>query len=162
MEKSIFTSILYINNLDGVVLGNRKHQILIVVIVCFVSVAQVWGVAGPADIDAIGEQPVSGPVAVDSPDVAHLMSKMGGHFTENLGQVDNGNVRFYASGDPLSVGLTNDGVVFTLRESASDVDVDFLASNGPVGGTTVFSLSIEGCNRVDPVGISPLLSLIHI
>ncbi|UCC93216.1 MAG: hypothetical protein JSW25_00625, partial [Thermoplasmata archaeon] len=43
-----------------------------------------------------------------------MLSDLDGNFIENKGQVGNKDVHFYAQGDPLSIGLTNFGVLFTL------------------------------------------------
>ncbi len=43
-----------------------------------------------------------------------------GFLTENLGPVDNPEVRFYAQGDSLSVGLPRDGLIITLLLLASN------------------------------------------
>ena len=108
-------------------------------------------VQGPGDMQ---EVPPAVPAASDASDVTGAMSQLAQSFVENLGQLDNPDVRFYTQGGPLSVGLMRGGVMFTIRE-------------GPVGaerGTDLlerpsrslsFSMLFEGCDAVEPVGVAP-------
>ncbi|MCK5253827.1 MAG: hypothetical protein KAQ96_12795, partial [Thermoplasmata archaeon] len=80
-----------------------------------------------------------------------LLTGMGLRFIENKGQLDNPDVLFYASGDPLSAGLTKDGVTFTFMEEVVR-EVEPL-DRDVVRGMLSFDMRLEGCNDVSPVGI---------
>ncbi len=102
----------------------------------------------------LGEDPVdlgtvSPPLSMDGGSSKALegFRNLDGHFIENKGQLDNADVRYYALGDPLSVGLTPTGLILTLCGS-------------PDGGTTtasaihpemvVFKLNFLGTAPVEP------------
>jgi len=70
----------------------------------------------------------------------------GSCFTENLGQVTNRAVRFYASGDPLSIGLTPDGAIYTLVGD----------TGSQAGAMRSFVLRFVGATRVEPEGLGIL------
>ena len=53
----------------------------------------------------------------DASSIRNFLLSMEGHFVENVGQVREPGVRYYAEGDPLSVGLLDDGVLFSLYSS---------------------------------------------
>jgi len=81
---------------------------------------------------------------------------MGCSFVENLGQVDDPEVRFYAQGDPLSAAFTPHGVLFAL------VGQDDLQPSGPTScpdsrrDCVRFELGLGQCREVEPVGSKPL------
>jgi hypothetical protein len=75
------------------------------------------------------------------------------HFVENRGQVANDDVRFYAQGNPLSVGLAKYGVVFTYKPGQTGANRE----TGPEAArSTSFTLLFEGCDQVDPGGNTPM------
>ncbi len=105
----------------------------------------------PAPGDVTGAVGHRESLAIDA-----LLSSISRTFVENLGQVDNPDVRFYASGDPLSVGLTTRGVVFTLFETPC-AGLDPLCPDRPSPRRSVtFSMVFDGCAVVEPTGQMPL------
>jgi fibronectin type 3 domain-containing protein len=71
------------------------------------------------------------------------LSDLDGQFTENLGQLDDPEIRFYCMGEPLSVAFGVSSVAYDYR---------------PVGSPTgaMFSIDFEGSNAVEPVGVNPI------
>jgi hypothetical protein len=63
-------------------------------------------------------------------DIDDWLSGLPGHFVENRGQISNPDVRFYAHGNPLSVGLTVNSVLFTLYEAAEPISAGSVPSKG--------------------------------
>ncbi len=95
-------------------------------------------------------------------DLDDLFRNIDGRFIENKGQVDNPEVRFYARGHPLSIGLTDDSVHFSLT-SGEAPDHPVMA---PMGDqldvkSTHFSFQFLECNDVTPSGVGPLDSPTH-
>jgi fibronectin type 3 domain-containing protein len=84
------------------------------------------------------------------PDLSGLLSGLEGGFTENLGQVADPEVRFYASGGPLSVALKPDGLVFKLRGPVTPSQAAFPEDKVCAGFS--FSMEFVGCNPVSPRG----------
>jgi len=90
-----------------------------------------------------------------NPDVSVSMIGLGGQFTENVGQIQMEDVRYYANGRPLSVGLTPNGVVLDLRTSVeTDIDLASIASEDQIR-SAVITINFEGCNEVEPRGVGP-------
>ncbi len=69
--------------------------------------------------------------------------RMEGSFLENLGQLDDDRILFYALGEPLTVGLARDRVVFTLVDVGPDTSKS---------GAIRFEMILKGCNDVIPQG----------
>jgi fibronectin type 3 domain-containing protein len=91
----------------------------------------------------------------ESPEIpSELLTTFGWSFTENRGQVENADVLFYATNDPVSVGLMRDGVIFTYREETSD-DEGPIVDDGDRRMVS-FEMRLEGCNPVEPFGIGPM------
>ncbi len=89
-----------------------------------------------------------------SGDAVATLTSTSGSFLENRGQLDNGDVLFYVSDQPLSVGLRNDGATYTL---VTEDEARAGPSGTPPGQRmTVFSMHLDGCNEVEPRGMHPL------
>ena len=80
-----------------------------------------------------------------TPPVLSFDLDMDGCFVENLGQVNNGSIRLYAAGDPLSIGLMDDGLVFCHSAAAREGT-----------STSVFTMRFEACKEVKPRGVGVL------
>ena len=93
------------------------------------------------------------PFAIDVPEapcITSALSSIAPSFVENRGQVANADVRFYAQGSPLSVGLTSRGIVYMLAGAAPAGPAD---EEGPLEPTMAsFMMAFEGCNAVEPWG----------
>jgi len=92
-------------------------------------------------------QPVT-PLMVASPPVEKLgeaLDLLGYGFVENLGQVENARIRYYAEGKPLSIGVVDDGLVFVQDEAMGDGTERSATSK----------LTFEGGHTVEPVGRNP-------
>ena len=87
-----------------------------------------------------------GPIAMDG------TTGIDGFFYENRGQVPNRDVLFYASGDPLSVGLERDRVVFTLSHGPPLRAGVMGPMPGDEGLLASYSMQFEGCEPVVPTG----------
>jgi hypothetical protein len=96
-----------------------------------------------SSIDDVPPPQLQGP----SGEISQVLQGVDRHFVENRGQVLDPDVRFYAGGDPLSVGLAPYGVLFTYTGKGAE---------SVTTGATSFSLLFEGCDPVDPRGTSPL------
>jgi fibronectin type 3 domain-containing protein len=90
------------------------------------------------------------------PDIPTLGSDLEGYFTENLGQISDPGIRFYAPGDPLSVGLTVDGIVFALFDTTLHEGAGGIPAGPGDRSAVVFSMTFEGCSPCEPVGTRPL------
>jgi len=67
-------------------------------------------------------------------------------FVENLGQLPDDRIRYYAEGDPLSVAITDGGVIYSMRApgmTARDGTVDLVS----------FSLRFHGSRPSEPYGV---------
>ena len=110
--------------------------------------------ATPAEVTMPSSDTVSPPL----PDITRALGSITPSFLENLGQVANPDVRFYAQGAPLSVGLTRTGVVYTLVERTEDVRTGPVPTMGPPSIETPaiksisFTMTFDGCNAVLPQG----------
>ena len=87
-------------------------------------------------------------------DMEALLGSVGPSFTENRGQLANADVRFYAQGDTLSVGLTRHGAVFTVNEPIGPDATRPTAR--PAVRTASFTLSFEGSGGPGPRGVTEL------
>ena len=136
-----------------------KMRLMALLIVLLLAAAPFLPPDGPAEVPSPQQvtQPQENTIAPkEAEDFGGLLRNLPGNFIENQGQVDNIDIRFYAQGDPLSVGLTPWGVVFALREDTPDGDVCPGPSSLPGWLTTSFSMRFEGCNEVEPSGALPL------
>ncbi len=84
------------------------------------------------------------------PDLTSLLSGLEGGFIENLGQVADRDVRFYASGGPLSVAIRPDGLMFILRQPVASGPTTPIKEQ--VCEEASFSLRFVDCNGVSPRG----------
>ncbi len=87
-------------------------------------------------------------------DLDELLGGITPSFTQNTGQVANPDVRYYAQGDPMSVGLTPWGAIFTLNEGESGLRASL--ESVPTVRTASFSVTFEGCGGSEPRGVSEL------
>jgi len=106
----------------------------------------------PDETDASVVEGVAPTTAI--PDLAGLLSSLGGSFTENLGQLANPDVRFYAMGDPLSVGLMPTGMAFMLQKSMTIPKG--VRGQSQTSEVVAFSMELVGCNAVNPRGTGVL------
>jgi hypothetical protein len=86
---------------------------------------------------------------------AKLLAGIKGSFKENLGQVRNPDVRYYAKGDPLTIGFTSDGIVFVLRGNGTQGPYTSTHQSGDAM-TIVFRLEFEDSYEVEPRGVEVL------
>jgi fibronectin type 3 domain-containing protein len=93
--------------------------------------------------------------STQAPSIVQQFSCREGFFIENRGQMANPEVLFYAEGDPLSVGLTKESVLFIMRESLNEEDADPVVSSQTAFRETAFIMRIEGNNGVEPKGMNP-------
>jgi len=98
------------------------------------------------------EPPVSGqtvpPSTVEPPcqdGLGEVLDLLGYGFVENLGQVENSRVRYYVEGNPLSIGVTADGLVLVQNQAIGD----------GTALTATSRLTFEGAREVEPVGQEP-------
>jgi fibronectin type 3 domain-containing protein len=79
-----------------------------------------------------------------------------GGFLENLGQVDDPDVRLYALGDGMSAGFTSRGVIYTFYRGPRGVGQDGVgaAMAGPSSCSMLLDLGRPA--GVEPVGVGPL------
>lgn len=93
-------------------------------------------------------------------------------FTENLGQVHDGTVRFYAMSTSGAVAMLPDGVTFTLTEPPKDTAQGTEPTYSPsprtspsstltraLPTTTFLRLTFGGSNPSAPVGVDPMPGL---
>lgn len=120
-------------------MGCRAYVVLVVVCTCLGAMDSLmgWTVAPAGDPDA--GRPTQQALALPPSAPWGALMALEGPFVENLGQVDDPQVRFCAHGDPLSVALTPDGAAFALRQAGG-------------GRTAVFRLYVAGGRPVEPVG----------
>jgi fibronectin type 3 domain-containing protein len=136
-----------------------KRRLIALLIVLLLAAAPFFPVDSPTERPSpqqVAEPHRSTGTPAQSEDIGGLLRGLPGYFIENQGQVDNPEVRFYAQGDPLSVGITPWGVVFTLREDAPVCTIGLGPSSPSGWRTTSFSMRFEGCNDVEPSGTLPL------
>ncbi|MCK5252013.1 MAG: hypothetical protein KAQ96_03655, partial [Thermoplasmata archaeon] len=105
-------------------------------------------------LDIVDTQNTPGYINGDPPEIIDGLNSISGHFLENLGQLSNNEIKYYAQGDPLTVGLTCNGIVFTLRSS----DRSSMPSkpDPETSRYTSFTLMFEGCEPVKPFGVGTL------
>ncbi len=136
-----------------------KRGLIAVLVVLSLAAAPFFAVDGPTERPSPFQatQPDENmDIFTEAEDLGGLLRGLPGHFIENHGQVTNADVRFYAQGNPLSVGLTPWGVVFSLWEDAPDTDIGPDPSGRTMRATASFSMRFEGCNAVEPSGCRPL------
>ena len=104
--------------------------------------------------DLNGSPRTAGPEALTAGEVA--IAGLHGGFLENLGQVDDTDVRLYALGDGMSAGFTPRGVTYTLYRDARGVGQDGsgAAMACPHSCSVLLDLGCPG--GVEPVGVGPL------
>lgn len=106
----------------------------------------------PADVSLILEDTSPDEPVHAISDISSSSASIEGSFVVNMGQVSNDDVRFYANGDPLSIGLLEDGVLFTLKR----IDEHRSVANGLGDGAIqrcAFTMRFLGCNEVTPKGV---------
>ena len=99
------------------------------------------------------------PSAAEVGEVA--MSQLGEGFTENAGQINNRDVRFYASAGGIHAGFAQSGVLFHLTspetsESAASLVQRHAAPATDFQASVSIRLTFEGSNVVLPRGIDEL------
>ena len=107
---------------------------------------------------ATNDGPVLPPDPV--PDPAALRALSGAGFTENVGQVGNGDVRFYAASAGMQVGFVPSGVLFRLVGQSPSETVARRQDRTPAADTelspmrrgVLLRLTFEGANIVVPEG----------
>ncbi len=112
-------------------------------------------IGGPSSEAGIGAD-MSGP-ALEDPclDIDGLFSGVRPFFVKNQGQVHNPDIKFYAQGSPLSVGISTSGVLFALEGNPGSEGAPSIFGGIPED-ITYFTLTFEGSNMVEPVGVAPL------
>ena len=135
-------------------MGDRTLGIFMVLLAVAASFAP-WGAREQVDQGgAAAPAATAGDVGMEALDLAEALRSVDPSFTENLGQVADPDVRFYAQGDPLSVGLTRHGAVFTLR---GPLEQGGSASFAPRPARVVsFSLTFVGSGGAGPRGATEL------
>jgi hypothetical protein len=137
-----------------------KNHLLLLFVVLFIGLGPISKNWGSYEIDNtlnIRWHQVENSGSSEIPDAIDNMKAIGSSFIENVGQIENGDVRFYANGNPLSVGLTQYSIVLSLQQSSADenniTSISSVVDSTPV----VISISFKGCNRVEPRGMVPSL-----
>lgn len=134
-----------------------RNRIILLLVIIMVGLPITKAPWSTSDMDGTCGDQRSDTQMVPMPDVSDAMVEFVAsdeRFTENLGQVDDGRVRFYTMGDPLSIGLTPDGVLLALRDTSTMGDAMACDPVDPSYGTVQVSMSIEECNDVEPRGVS--------
>jgi len=91
------------------------------------------------------------PVHAEVPAAAkELFSGVGDAFVENRGQLEDREVRYYTQGGSVSIGLTDDSIIVLMRGQAQGDDPS--GGSAIEGATTHFSIRLDGCERIRPVG----------
>ena len=100
-----------------VLVRQRQFVALLLVSAMVLSSIVQWDQPGTVDrpTKALPNQAPTGKSGA-TPSVSTLSSLMGTSFIENGGQIGNPEVLYYAQGDPLSVGFTCQGLVYTILE----------------------------------------------
>ena len=133
--------------------GEMSRSIIILGICTVLALSSLGPLYGPRDA-GVGDYAAienDAEAAREVPrDLGRLLEGVSGGFVENRGQVANADVRYYAKGDRLTVGLTPTGMVVTVREgrapSGADGDPDEVPS--PLAST--FAIDFEGCAPTEP------------
>ncbi|MCK5254157.1 MAG: SBBP repeat-containing protein, partial [Thermoplasmata archaeon] len=102
----------------------RSWPVYLITVVCFVilliSSSGTWWINETSTSDPTHQvrEDVNNPVLLPPSEraLSSILGNIEGCFYENQGQLDNPEVLFYAKGNPLSIGLLKDGVLFTLLE----------------------------------------------
>lgn len=106
-----------------------------------------FGNEGPDDRRTNAEQVPPSP-CVDT--ISKDISDIDGFFEENRGQLENEEVLYYVKGDPLTIGLTRDGMVLVLTEEAQD-DLNVRERWVPrPRDRWAVRVRFEGCNDATP------------
>lgn len=99
-------------------------------------------------------------VSLEREDLSSARAELGFSFVENRGQVSNPEVLYYAHGDLLSVGLTVDGAVITVRGQGIPDSGPRLERDRPERLESTFRFRFHGCNPVIPTGTG-VMSIDH-
>ncbi len=114
-------------------MGKRTAVLLLVIAMALSSLGGPWGEVEKAN--DIGRSNTTVPVPEPIPNLEPLLEGLGEHFVENRGQLSDPEIRFYATGDPLSIGLTPRGLMYNLLDDR--------------GVPATFSLSCVDCLDVE-------------
>ncbi|UCC93710.1 MAG: hypothetical protein JSW25_03335, partial [Thermoplasmata archaeon] len=85
-------------------------------------------------------------------DIRTALGEIDGGFIENHGQLSEDGIRFYAIGDPLSIGFAPDRVVFTLTGTPDQDGTVAPRSSSNNHMAVRFDMVFDGCDGVEPVG----------
>ncbi len=95
------------------------------------------------------------------PEELEELSCFPGYFIENRGQIPEESIKYYAPGNPLSIGIKSDGVRFVLQEDRAIPPEDPIAIPRTEARRTTFDLVFEGCEPVVPEGRLPMETSNH-
>jgi len=131
----------------------RACSVLVIGLLLVCGQLSCWGPALPGE-DAVGETnsslPIDGPIEIP-PDTMDMFSGVGDAFVENLGQLEDGAIRYYTQGAGVSIGLTDDGIIVVMRGAGLDGTGGF--TGGHEGArTTHFAVMFDRCNPLHPRG----------
>ena len=98
--------------------------------------------------------PPGGPEPI--PDITSVLCSITGYFEENLGQVGNPDVRYYARGNPLSVGLTPQGIIYMLRAEGDTGPEAWSGHTECNVESHAFTMEFVGGGHVEPTGFGDL------
>ncbi len=123
-------------------MGNRTLRTLACIILAVITILTMLQTQGPR---ANSPDQADSIATVPSPSTGTLEQTIGlaGYqFIENIGQVQNDRIRFYAEGDPLSIGIVPNGLVFVQKAPIEGDRARLVTS----------TLTFEGGREVQPVG----------
>jgi hypothetical protein len=96
--------------------------------------------------------------------ILQSINRLDGFFTQNQGQVGNNSVRYYIQGK--GVWFLDDGIVFEIKEQLKEnearrnpfdrLDPELEPEIPKPRKSVVLKLNFEGCNKVEPKGVSKL------
>jgi fibronectin type 3 domain-containing protein len=128
----------------------RLLILFVILMLGFGSLSGAWTEVDP--VRDLKRTSTPGPVEPEVTDleVDRLVTDLESYFIENRGQLGDERIRYYAPGHPLSIGLMDDGVVYSVSRTSTDGEAeDFL-------DMSVFTMRFVRGNVVEPRGVSPL------
>ncbi len=91
---------------------------------------------------------------IDAVEIEEKLADVEGFFTENRGQFGDDRIRYVARGDPLSVILLDDRVIFRFEEERCTISGPYPeGSYEETVRTTHFAMVFMGCNRIVPMPV---------
>ncbi|MCK5253592.1 MAG: SBBP repeat-containing protein, partial [Thermoplasmata archaeon] len=135
-------------------MGFKSYAILIIAILAIAPLSLVDMSSALETSITIGGKEVQAAQHAPPEDLARMLSGLNGYFIENRGQVANPEVLYYAHGDPLSLGLTQNGIIFTLFMDASHISgPDPRVQFEPLHSAGCsFKMRFVECDYVEPQG----------